>query len=664
MGNISNLLGGPLRSHKSHELSPEDQFLNAIYAEGFDAPDNLICDGHIHRFRSGQKSDKSGWYILNKGLSGPSFGAFGDWRTGQTFKFASKMDREMTMVEQMNYRKQMDEMLRLKEAESKVTYEAKSDAVKKIWDSATAASLDHPYLKRKGILSHGAKVTGDGRLVLPIYTPEGELNALQFIDGDGKKRFENSVTGGLHVIGPTDSSIAYLVEGFADAATVVEETRCACYIAYSGSNMVKVAQTIKSMGGHSKIVVVADNDNHGKGQEWAEKAAKTIGSACLVPPKEGDVNDFRQGGGDVLGLLQPKVEKSWLVKGLDFCQKPAPIRWLIKGWLQEEALMMVHGPSGGGKTFLVLDMILRVASDYGSWHGSKVKHGEVVYLAGEGHHGLKGRLKGWIDYHDVDDLSLWVSQTGLDLNTPDGYLKTIQSIKDCGSKPSLIVVDTLHRFLNGDENSSVDAKTMLDACAGLIEEFGCSVLLVHHTGVSDAAQDRARGSSAWRGALDIEISVKPGDKDKGEPMVVRQMKSKDAELEDERYFKLESVPVQGWIDEDGEQVTTAILEKSEKSLKENSKIKEHLKTIEDAWLEGARQRTQADEPYLTFQDLLGFLMANRGMKEGAARQALKPSQSNRLLSDLLKAKKVEKDGELIIVKDEGLLSIFRVLEKS
>ena len=54
---------------------------------------------------------------------------------------------------------------------------------------------------------------------------------------------------------------------------------------------------------------------------------------------------------------------------------------------------------------------------------------------------------------------------------------------------------------------------MLDACGHLQAEFGCAVILVHHTGVSDEAQHRARGSSAWRGALDIEISVVPGGED-------------------------------------------------------------------------------------------------------------------------------------------------------
>jgi putative DNA primase/helicase len=80
------------------------------------------------------------------------------------------------------------------------------------------------------------------------------------------------------------------------------------------------------------------------------------------------------------------------------------------------------------------------------------------------------------------------------------------------------------------------------------------VILVHHTGVNAEAQHRARGSSAWRGALDIEISVVPGD-----TIEIVQRKSKDAEEAKPVFAELQSVPIKGWLDEDGEQVTSAVL---------------------------------------------------------------------------------------------------------
>ena len=107
--------------------------------------------------------------------------------------------------------------------------------------------------------------------------------------------------------------------------------------------------------------------------------------------------------------------------------------------------------------------------------------------------------------------------------------------------PAFDQVGLNRSFLSGDENSAQDAKSMLDACASLMGDFGCSVLLVHHTGVSEEAQARARGSSAWRGALDIEISVSPAKDDK--PITITQRKSKDAEMAAPLHASLASLGV-------------------------------------------------------------------------------------------------------------------------
>ena len=256
------------------------------------------------------------------------------------------------------------------------------------------------------------------------------------------------------------------------------------------------------------IVIVADNDASGVGQKYAEQACAKHGARMIMPPISGDANDYVQAGNDLAGLINPP-KNEWLIPADAFCAQPAPISWRIKNWVQDQALIMVHGPSGGGKTFVVLDWCLSMASGKPEWAGHKVKPGAVVYLAGEGHHGLRSRVAAWKHHHQAGSLNMWLSKDGCDLNTAEGYQRVSENMKALPNAPAVIVVDTLHRFLLGDENSAQDAKTMLDACNGLMREFNCSVILVHHTGVSDEAQHRARGSSAWRGALDIEVSIVP-----------------------------------------------------------------------------------------------------------------------------------------------------------
>lgn len=302
---------------------------------------------------------------------------------------------------------------------------------------------------------------------------------------------------------------------------------------------------------------------------------------------------------------------------------------------------MVHGPSGGGKTFVVLDWCLRMAAGMDDWCGSKVRPGSVVYLAGEGHHGLRGRVAAWKHHHQAGQLSMWLSRDGCDLNTPTGYVKVVEQVRALPKTPSIIVVDTLHRFLSGDENSAQDTKTMLDACGALMREFSCAVLLVHHTGVSEEAQHRARGSSAWRGALDIEVSIVPSKN--GSPMEIVQRKSKDAELAKTVYVKLEQVQIPGWRDEDDQPVTSAVIAQEDAPVSEkksSGKIESHRKTFENAWWSsGCEERNGL--PYLSRSAMVDYLVQKMDVGEASAKVYIKPSANGKPIADLLVAEIIE-----------------------
>lgn len=254
----------------------------------------------------------------------------------------------------------------------------------------------------------------------------------------------------------------------------------------------------------------------------------------------------------------------WLQPLSELAKDAPPVPWLIRRWLQADALCMVHGPSTAGKTFFTLDWALTIAAGLKKWDERRVWAGPVVYLAGEGHRGLVWRARAWAQERGVplDQLQIVISRSGRDLNTLKGLKETIADIRAAGINPCLICVDTLHRFLHGDENSAQDAKTMLDACAALMRAFNCSVLLVHHTGVAKDAQSRARGSSAWRAALDIEVSITV-DENSGVRRV-EMLKSKDAELAPARGMELVPVVLDGAFEEGDEEgswepVTSAVV---------------------------------------------------------------------------------------------------------
>jgi len=647
MADLSKVLGGPWAPPPEKRVAPpEAQLIDAMRAAGLEPPDEILMDGKIHRFRSGTKGapghgDKPGWYLVFG--DGIPAGRFGCWRAGMEVTWRADVGRKLTQTEEMSNAKRLAEAKALRDAAIERQHQVASDTVEKIWTGAQAALPDHPYLSKKAIGVHGARATGDGRLVLPLYDQNGTLSTLQYIDHEGGKLYHpGGQTGGkFWMVGSLDEpGTLFVAEGFATAATIHETTDRPVVVAYSASNLVPVTGTLREMYGAAQdIVIVADHDQSGVGQRYAEQASAKYGARMVMPPILGDANDYAQAGHDLAGLLMP-VKDDWLIPADDFCAQPSPISWLVKRWIQSQALVMVHGPSGGGKTFVVLDWCLRMASGTEDWAGHKVRQGNVVYLAGEGHHGLRGRVAAWKHHHKAGKLAMWLSKDGCDLNTPTGYLKVVEQVRMLKDRPSVIVVDTLHRFLAGDENSAQDAKTMLDACNALMMDFNCSVILVHHTGVAEEAQHRARGSSAWRGALDIEISIVPG-KD-NVPMQIVQRKSKDAELAETIHVELQQVAIPGWRDEDNQQVTSAVIvqAKAPTVTKKDSKIDSHRKTFENAWWSsGAEERNGL--PYLSRSAMMDYLVQKLAITETSAKQYIKASVPGKPIADLLTAQIIE-----------------------
>ena len=163
-----------------------------------------------------------------------------------------------------------------------------------------------------------------------------------------------------------------------------------------------------------------------------------------------------------------------------------------------------------------------------------------------------------------------------------------------------------------------------------IQEFSCTVILVHHTGVSSEAQHRGRGSSAWRGALDIEISVVPG-----ETIEIVQRKSKDAEEAASVFAELQSVPIKGWFYEDGDPSTSAVLIEGEAPVKpkKDSPLAKHQKMFENAWWDSGAEDING-EPYLT-RSALASKLESDGMAKRTIENMMTPSYETKTIGSLM-----------------------------
>jgi len=321
----------------------------------------------------------------------------------------------------------------------------------------------------------------------------------------------------------------------------------------------------------------------------------------------------------------------------------SPPSFIIDEIIPDYGFGMIHGQSGHGKTFYVMDMAYHIATGM-DWHGKKTEGGHVIYLAGEGHHSLKYRLIGLKQKHGQSLSRLHVSQSGCNLNTPEGLelARTAinATIETTGESPKVIFVDTLHRFLEGDENSSKDAKSMIDSCDILKHEFGCTVILVHHTGLN--SDDRARGSSSWKGAMDFEYNIKKS----GNVLTQYCKKMKDSEEHKPIVFNLKCVDLIGINHKTGKPVTTLLLELAEnqeppkpRDKETENKVKEDTNTLKACWRH--YRSVDANRAYVSPKQLKEYAMEQMGKKEDDAKNMLKTA-SNRFIGRLIEAKIIEK----------------------
>lgn len=190
-------------------------------------------------------------------------------------------------------------------------------------------------------------------------------------------------------------------------------------------------------------------------------------------------------------------------------------KWLVRKWIPAESIGMIFGPSGCMKSFFALDLAACVASGR-TFHNHSIRTpGAVVYLASEGFSGLRRRLRAWEllrggDDIDFDKIKLRLSRRAPTLTTMEAasdVLRAIAKAKSTDGDISLVVVDTLARATTGaDENSNRDMGQFVQIMEHIQKTYACTVVVVHHTGLSD--ESRGRGAGCVRAALDFEIKMK------------------------------------------------------------------------------------------------------------------------------------------------------------
>lgn len=144
-----------------------DGFTKAMAQAGLTLPNTIIPDGRLHRFASNGRADgDSGWYVFHD--DGVPAGMFGDWRTGLKESWCSKSDKQLTASERDAHRQRVEQIKRERDVEDQRRHTEAAAEAQRIWDAATPATDDHPYLQPKQVKAHGLREDDHGRLVIPV----------------------------------------------------------------------------------------------------------------------------------------------------------------------------------------------------------------------------------------------------------------------------------------------------------------------------------------------------------------------------------------------------------------------------------------------------------------------------------------------------------------
>lgn len=186
------------------------------------------------------------------------------------------------------------------------------------------------------------------------------------------------------------------------------------------------------------------------------------------------------------------------------------VPWRIVGVVPGRGLIVLYGQPGSGKTFAATELAIAIVRG-ARWHGRRVKQGNVIYIAAEGH--LRSRIEAYLAHTGLraEDLGgLRIVQQPVNLLDPDADLRELidglVALAKSTGPIALVIVDTLNRAMaGGDENSSEDMGRMVAAAQCIEDALGCAVCYVHHSG-KDASKG-ARGHTSLKGATEAELEV-------------------------------------------------------------------------------------------------------------------------------------------------------------
>jgi hypothetical protein len=241
------------------------------------------------------------------------------------------------------------------------------------------------------------------------------------------------------------------------------------------------------------------------------------------------LDDFYKAVDETRALDQADTFQVYDEGELDTLPDPA---WAVEKHVPAAGLVTVTADSNVGKTFYAIDLSYSVATGRRFFGEYDVRQGSVLYVYSEGQAGAKRRRAAWKSFHGVESAPVRFVPSSLDFSQEITGRTLIEKATAKGwPVPDVVVIDTLtDNFGGGDTSDHKDMRRFLATVNLLRQQYGCAVVVLHHTGWDSK---RERGAKSIRDAADVAVFLERKD---GQ-IVVSCEKMRDGERFESYYLK-------------------------------------------------------------------------------------------------------------------------------
>lgn len=247
----------------------------------------------------------------------------------------------------------------------------------------------------------------------------------------------------------------------------------------------------------------------------------------------------------ILSYKPKKDTETFLVKYLSEIQDTIPeTSWLVKDLISTGGCGIVVGPPKGLKTWLLIDLLVSIAT--GTQFLGKfevINKGKVLFFCAEqNEESIKKRVLSVAITRGLteSDLSnfLIIAENNMDLSDRGDFSKLIATIDE--HQPVLVALDPLRRVMSIDENSSKQVGEILSKIRNVQRELNVSFVLAHHTGKKSQSETilggQFRGSSDFHSFGDFNFYMQPTKAD--QKIIKISFESRDFAPADSVHFSL------------------------------------------------------------------------------------------------------------------------------